>query len=224
MNTEQIQELKARAAKHAALADPLRLHAVDLLSAGDLSSTELQGLLRIPSNLLAHHLRVLEDQGMVLRSRSQGDRRRSYVHLIPGALGSLGLAPTASAHRVVFVCTANSARSQLAAALWQRISPIPVTSAGTHPADRIDPGAVKVARSHHLDLAGSVPHSIADVLRDEDYIITVCDTAHEELGSTDAVHWSVPDPVLVGTSAAFDVAYDDLAHRVSELAPRLEAA
>jgi ArsR family transcriptional regulator, arsenate/arsenite/antimonite-responsive transcriptional repressor / arsenate reductase (thioredoxin) len=224
MNTEQIRELKARAAKHAALADPLRLHAVDLLSKSDLSSTELQTRLNIPSNLLAHHLRILEDQGMVIRSRSQGDGRRSYVHLVSEALASLELAPPASARRVVFVCTANSARSQLAAALWQQVSPIPATSAGTHPADRIDPGAVKVARAHHLDLADPRPQSIVDVLHDDDFIVTVCDTAHEELGSMETVHWSVPDPVLVGTPSAFGAAYDDLAHRVSELAPRLSAA
>jgi ArsR family transcriptional regulator, arsenate/arsenite/antimonite-responsive transcriptional repressor / arsenate reductase (thioredoxin) len=81
-----------------------------------------------------------------------------------------------------------------------------------------------VARSHLLDLADTAPRSIADVLGDEDYVITVCDSAHEELASPGAIHWSVPDPVPVGTSAAFDAAYDDLAHRVSELAPRLRAA
>jgi protein-tyrosine-phosphatase/biotin operon repressor len=224
MNIELMTELQVRAAKHAALADPVRLHVVDLLTGGDLSSTELRNALGISSNLLAHHLRVLEDQTIVVRSRSQGDRRRSYVHLMPGALQSLQVATPASAHRVVFVCTANSARSQLAAALWQQVSPIPATSAGTRPADRIDPGAVKVARRHRLDLANSRPRSIADVLDEEDFIITVCDTAHEELGRTDAIHWAVSDPVLVGTTEAFEVAYDELAHRVGELAPRIHAA
>jgi protein-tyrosine-phosphatase/DNA-binding transcriptional ArsR family regulator len=224
MNTEQIREIEARAAKHAALADPIRLYAVDLLSTSDRSSTELQELLQVPSNLLAHHLRVLEDQGLVSRSRSQGDRRRTYVHLEQGMLSRVEPISAVTAHRVVFVCTANSARSQLAAALWQRASPIPATSAGTHPADRIDAGAIKAASRHHLDFADSSPRSIDDVLAAEDFIVTVCDTAHEELGRADAIHWSVPDPVLVGTVAAFDAAYDDLATRVSELAPRLHAA
>jgi ArsR family transcriptional regulator, arsenate/arsenite/antimonite-responsive transcriptional repressor / arsenate reductase (thioredoxin) len=217
-------DLQARVAKHAALADPVRLHTVDLLAGGDLSSTELQNVLGISSNLLAHHLRVLEDHGVVVRSRSQGDRRRSYVHLQPDALQPLLFTPATSAHRLVFVCTANSARSQLAAALWQQASPIPATSAGTHPADRIDPGAIKAASRHHLDIADFTPRSIDDVLAAEDFIITVCDTAHEELGRADAIHWSVPDPVLVGTAAAFDATYNDLASRVNELAPRLHAA
>jgi ArsR family transcriptional regulator, arsenate/arsenite/antimonite-responsive transcriptional repressor / arsenate reductase (thioredoxin) len=224
MNTEQMSDLKARAAKHAALADPLRLLAVDLLSDNDLSSTELQTLLGIPSNLLAHHLRILEDQGLISRSRSQGDRRRTYVHLEEGSTSPLQPVPAMKAHRIVFVCTANSARSQLAAALWQKASPIPATSAGTHPADRIDPGTINAAGRHHLDFPDLTPRSIDDVLAAEDFIITVCDTAHEELGGTDAIHWSVPDPVLVGTPAAFDAAYNDLAIRVSELAPRLHAA
>jgi protein-tyrosine-phosphatase/DNA-binding MarR family transcriptional regulator len=224
MNTEQIREIEARAAKHAALADPARLHVVDLLGGGDLSSTDLQNALGISSNLLAHHLRVLEDHGIIVRTRSQGDRRRSYVHLQPVALQPLRFTRATSAHRIVFVCTANSARSQLAAALWQQASPIPATSAGTHPADRIDAGAIKAASRHHLDFADSTPRSIDDVLAAEDFIVTVCDSAHEELGRADAIHWSVPDPVLVGTAAAFDAAYDDLASRVSELAPRLHAA
>jgi ArsR family transcriptional regulator, arsenate/arsenite/antimonite-responsive transcriptional repressor / arsenate reductase (thioredoxin) len=223
MNVEQSTDLAARAAKHAALADPARLRVVDLLSIGDRSSTELRRALGIPSNLLAHHLLVLEEQGIVVRSRSQGDRRRSYVHLVPGALESIHFTPVARAHRVVFVCTANSARSQLAAALWQRVSAVPATSAGTHPAARIDPGAIKAARRHRLEFAELTPRSIDDVLADEDFIITVCDTAHEELGRADAIHWSVPDPVLVGTPAAFDAAYDDLAARVDELAPRISA-
>jgi protein-tyrosine-phosphatase len=132
--------------------------------------------------------------------------------------------PVSRAHRVVFVCTANSARSQLAAALWQQNSDIPATSAGTHPADRIDPGAVKAAARHHMTFAVAKPQSLATVLRDEDFVITVCDSAHEELDRADAVHWSVPDPVLLGTAAAFDAAYDDIARRVIELAPRLVAA
>ena len=58
----------------------------------------------------------------------------------------------------------------------------------------------------------------------DDYVITVCDTAHEELAGVPSLHWSVPDPVRIGTRAAFDAAYDELARRVDDLAPRLTAA
>ena len=224
MNAELTSDLKRRAAQHAALADPARLRIVDLLATGDRSPLELQMVLGMPSNLVAHHLRVLEERGMLTRTRSEGDRRRSYLRLRAGGFAGLASVPMTSARRVLFVCTANSARSQLAAALWQQKSAIPVASAGTHPADRVDPGAVKAARRHRLILDAPRPLSISDVYEDHDYVITVCDAAHEELSRADAVHWSVPDPVRVGTDSAFDDAYDELARRVDDLAPRLTAA
>ena len=116
---------------HAALADPARLAITDTLLAGDASPSELAAMLAMPSNLLAHHLHVLEQAGVITRRRSEGDRRRTYLRLIPGALDPLAPSPARSARRVLFVCTANSARSHLAAALWRRASSIPAASAGT---------------------------------------------------------------------------------------------
>ena len=213
---------------HAALADPARLRIVDRLSEGDASPKELQVLLQIPSNLLAHHLRVLARDGLVLRRRSEADRRRTYLHLVPDALDILSPSISARASRVVFVCTANTARSQLAAALWNRVSPVPATSAGTHPGDTIAPGAVAAAERHRLPLRRLRPQALDDVLADGDYLVTVCDNAHEELYRSrqlaGAAHWSVPDPVPVGTVTAFEVAYEDLAARVAHLAPRVSAS
>ncbi|SEE69781.1 helix-turn-helix domain-containing protein [Jiangella alba] len=223
MNAERT-DLERRAARHAALADASRLHIVDLLSLGDLAPSELQARLAMPSNLLAHHLKALEAVGMLTRGRSEADRRRSYVRLTPGALDGLVPGSAGRAHRVVFVCTANSARSQLAAALWRRASRIPVASAGTHPADRIDPGAVAAARRHHLPLPARRPRLLADVAADDDFVITVCDHAHEELGDRGGLHWSIPDPVRAGTDHAFDATVTALAGRVSGLAPRLAAS
>ncbi len=128
-------------------------------------------------------------------------------------------APGASA--VVFVCTANSARSHLAAALWRRASDVPSTSAGTHPADRIDPGAIDVAGRHDLPRPRRRPRDLADVIGAGDLVITVCDLAHDELGVPHELHWSIPDPVRVGSDAAFDTAYDEIEGRVRALAPRL---
>ncbi|MCR2692907.1 hypothetical protein NSP23_24515, partial [Salmonella enterica] len=82
-----------------------------------LSPTEIGVALGLPSNLVTHHLNVLESVGMVSRSRSEADKRRSYVHLAETALRGLTPGRVERADRVVFVCTANSARSQLAAAL-----------------------------------------------------------------------------------------------------------
>ena len=179
---------------HAALADPARLRITDALADGDASPSELAVLVAMPSNLLAHHLHVLEQAGIIARRRSEGDRRRSYLRLVPGALDSLAAPSARAARRVLFVCTANSARSQLAAALWRRSSEVPAVSAGTHPADAIDPGAVAAAHRHQLPLPRLRPRRLGDVRHDGDLVITVCDLAHEELGGLAAVHWSVPDP------------------------------
>ena len=90
MNTEQSSDLARRAAVHAALADQARLLITDTLAEGDASPSELGALLAMPSNLLAHHLHVLEQAGIITRRRSEGDRRRSYLRLVPGALDGLG--------------------------------------------------------------------------------------------------------------------------------------
>jgi protein-tyrosine-phosphatase/DNA-binding HxlR family transcriptional regulator len=224
MKTEANHSIEARALKHAALADAGRLRIVDLLTLGDLSASELQEELGMASNLLAHHLRALEEVGIIARHRSEGDRRRSYVTLAPGALDGLAPGAALSASRVVFVCTANSARSQLAAALWNAASPIPAVSAGTHPADRIAEGAIAVATARALDLPDAAPRPLAVVAAPGDFVVTVCDSAREELGDAASVHWSIPDPVRVGTEAAFDSAYSALEGRVGELAARLTAA
>jgi protein-tyrosine-phosphatase/DNA-binding transcriptional ArsR family regulator len=223
MLPEQTSDLDRRAIMHAALSDPARLRISDTLLTGDASPSELAAMLAMPSNLLAHHLHVLEQAGIITRRRSDGDRRRTYLQLIPGALDALAPPPARAALRVLFVCTANSARSHLAAALWRQASTVPAASAGTHPAARIEPGAVAAARRHHLPMRRLRPCHISDVRRDGDLIITVCDLAHEELGRQAAVHWSVPDPVPAGDPASFDAALAELSHRVVRLAPRLAA-
>jgi protein-tyrosine-phosphatase len=125
---------------------------------------------------------------------------------------------------VLFVCTANSARSHLAAALWRRASRVPAVSAGTRPAERIDPGAIAAARRHRLPLPRLRPRHLGEVQDEGDLVVTVCDLAREELGGQAAVPWSVPDPVPAGDPPSFDTAVADLRDRVGRLAPCLTAA
>ena len=222
MNTEQTDRGR-RAAVHAALGDPTRLAVVDELAAGDRSPHELAETLGLPSNLLAHHLRVLQEAGVVARSRSEADRRRTYVRVVPAALTGLVPAAAIAAPRVVFVCTHNSARSQLAAALWSQRSPVPVASAGTHPAPRIHRRAVRVAHRHGLSLDDGRTSQVDAVLRPEDLVVAVCDSAYEELGAApDRLHWSVPDPVRLDTDAAFERAYEEIEQRVDRLVDAVE--
>ncbi len=206
---------------HAALADVTRLQIVDALGAGDVSPSELGAMLAMPSNLIAHHLRVLEQAGLVARRRSEGDGRRVYLQLVPGTLEALAIPAVRRAVRVLFVCTANSARSHMAAALWRRASSLPAASAGTHPAARIEQGAIAAARRHHLPMRRLRPRHVSAVRRDGDLVITVCDLAHEELGHQAALHWSVPDPAPAGDTASFDQALAELSHRVDRLVPRV---
>ena len=223
MNDERRSELERRSALHAALADPARLAITDALADGDASPSELAALLAMPSNLLAHHLHVLEATGLVTRHRSEGDRRRTYLRLVPGVVDALTGPPGRAARRVLFVCTANSARSHLAAALWRRASPVPAVSAGTRPAARIHPGAVDAAMRHQLRLPRLRPRPVGDVLDAGDLVVTVCDLAHEELGRLAAVHWSIPDPVPAGGPGSFDAALAELDGRVTRLAARVTA-
>ena len=217
MNTERSAVLSERAGRHAALSDVSRLAMVDALRWSDRSPSELGRMLELPSNLVAHHLRVLRDVGLVTQVRSQGDARRAYLQLVPDALDGLGRAPGWMAERVVFVCLHNSARSQLAAALWRQSSGTPAASAGTAPAGLVHPGAVAVARRHRLPMPRPTTHRLSAVLRDSDLVITLCDEAHEDLAGTvsqHVLHWSIPDPVRVGTDAAFDRAYEQIAARI----------
>jgi protein-tyrosine-phosphatase len=220
MNSERIDGLSRRAAVYGALSDPARLHIVDILALGDASPSELIEVLGLPSNLLAHHLKVLREAGLVTSHRSQGDGRKQYLRLVDDAL-ALAVPPTKAPARVVFVCTANSARSHLASALWRRTSAIPSVSAGTHPAERIDPGAIEVAERRGLPLPRIRPKALSDVAADGDLVVTVCDLAHEELAVPNELHWSIPDPVRVGTPTAYDEVYDEIEGRVAALAARL---
>ncbi len=186
-------DIDARAARHAALGEPTRLRIVDALAMGDLSPREMQAVLGTSSNLLAHHLRVLEECGLIERTPSAGDRRRHYVRLRHDRLHALASRPAPTASRVVFVCTGNATRSQLAEHLWRRRSDVPVASAGVAPADAVSAGAIGVAASHGIDLSAALPRRLDDVERPGDLRVTVCDRAHELLGTSD-LHWSVTAP------------------------------
>lgn len=209
----------------AALADPARLAIVDHLLGADASPSELRTMLSIPSNLLAHHVNVLERAGVLRRSRSEADGRRIYLKLNHAALETLISPADHKARRVVFVCTQNSARSQLAAAIWNRHSSVPATSAGTKPADHVHPGAVEAARRHNVALRPTKPRHLNDVLDPQDLVIAVCDNAHEELpADLRRIHWSVRDPVRTAQPVAFDEAMTDLTARITRLTPTLQPA
>jgi ArsR family transcriptional regulator, arsenate/arsenite/antimonite-responsive transcriptional repressor / arsenate reductase (thioredoxin) len=210
--------LQEQAARHAALGEPARLAIVQELVASDRSPKELGAWLGIPSNLLAHHLEVLEDAGLITRSASAGDGRRKYVRLRRDRLAGLGVTGRAPRGEMLFLCTHNSARSQLAAAMWTRRTGRRAASAGTRPAPRVHRGAVAAAKRAGFSLAGAVPTAIEAVPADVQ-VVTVCDLVHEGLDvRPEWWHWSIPDPAERGDAADFDAVVAELDERITAVA------
>ncbi|MFU8840567.1 MAG: helix-turn-helix domain-containing protein [Nitriliruptoraceae bacterium] len=223
--TQVPRELAARAAVHRALGDTHRLAIVDALRLSDRPPSELARITGLGSNLVAFHLTVLEDADLVARTPSQGDARRRYVRLQPRALATLLPSLDVVAEDVLFICTHNAARSQLAAALWSRATGRPARSAGSEPRERVHPLAVAEAARHGIDLSAATPHGYDDVADAPDLVVSVCDRAHEAGPPFDVptLHWSVPDPID-GGPAEFAAAYAELAARIEVLAGSARAA
>lgn len=202
---------------HAALGESVRLAIVEDLAVSDRSPMELSELFGLATNLLAHHLDVLDDAGLIERFVSDGDKRRRYVRLVRAPLAELSIATARPAGSVLFVCSHNSARSQLAAALWCARTGQPARSAGTHPADRVHRGAIAAAARAGIDLSDAEPRLLKDP-SGADVVVTVCDRAHEELDPGPSWwHWSIPDPAETATDEAFDAVVADLDARIATL-------
>ena len=132
---------------------------------------------------------------------------------------------------VLFVCTHNSARSQLAAALWRQRSEragLPrALSAGTRPAQRVHPLALAVAERRGLDLHDAAPRHIEEIPGVPKLVVTVCDEAHEELRTRRKIariHWSLPDPAALGEERAFEKTARTLSARIEGLSAAFASA
>lgn len=134
--------------------------------------------------------------------------------------------------RVLFVCTGNSARSQIAQALLERYGgpDFKVESAGTEPRG-VNPLAVRVLAEHRIDWSGARSKSVSEFLRQSfDYVITVCDRARQTCpvfpGSENTLHWGLDDPAEVqGTEAERLAAFQATAMELTiRLRPFIEIA
>ena len=209
-----------RARTHAALGDPHRLRIVDELLGSDRTFQELATLVGLPGNAAAHHLAVLEGAGLIERHISEGDHRRRYVSIRPQALDDLVARSPAPPSAVLFICTHNSARSQFAAALWSLRTSLAAESAGRDPAPVVHPAAVSHAADYGVDLSTAVPKGYDAIVRAPDLLVSVCDRAREaDLPfAVPVIHWSIPDPVAVGSADAFRSAFAAIAERVDRFA------
>lgn len=201
--------LGSRARIFAALGEPRRLLIAESLSLSHRTPGELMEISGLSSNLLTHHLDILEKAGLVRRLAGSSDRRKRFVALENSAHEFLR--PANLLGNVLFVCTQNSARSQLASAMWSAETGRPALSAGTQPADRVHPMAIEVARSHGLDLSNATPQLLSPKLVGKNTIITVCDQAHDELSDPlTRMHWSIPDPAKRGRLSDFENSFNSI--------------
>jgi arsenate reductase len=119
--------------------------------------------------------------------------------------------------RLLFLCTGNSARSQMAEAIlnWRGGGRFHAESAGSRPAARVNPLAIETMRLHGLDWSGHSPRSVDGLEREPwDFVITVCDRAKESCpifpGQPVLAHWGMPDPAEVeGDEAVKRAAFRD---------------
>ena len=214
-----MDDVVARSQRHAALGDPTRLAIVDELATSDRAPVELQRLTGIPSNLLAHHLDVLEQVGLITRSRSSGDGRRRYVHLHRDALDGLipgrppsGAAGAVRVHPQLGPLPAGRRPVDRSSPTSPPTAPAPTRPTGSTPAPS-PPPAAPASTSAPPDPSCSTTSADRPAL-----VVTVCDRAHEELDPEPAwLHWSIPDPVATPSRAAFDATVAELRSRITGL-------
>lgn len=201
------------------LGHELRWQIVQHLARGDYRVQDLAPLLKAAPNLISYHLRQLEQAALVEERQSDADGREVFFHLDPTRLHQLYQEAGSALHpafarsgeggpparvppvRVLFLCTHNSARSQIAEALLRHHSKgaVEVASAGTQPT-AVHPLTLETLRQAHIP-AGQLQAKQVDTLLGQQftYVVTVCDQAHEICPSfPDApvhLHWSLPDPL-----------------------------
>ena len=213
------------------LSDPLRWQLLGELARSDRRVGELVQLVGKPPNLVSYHLAELRRGGVVSARRSSADGRDVYYTAdlshcrdLLGDVGrslhpGLSLAPTRSIQvatgrtraRVLFLCTGNSARSQIAEALVEHRSAgkVEATSAGSHPKP-LHPNAVRVMAERGVDIADRPTKSLARFAGTRfDRVITLCDRVREICpqfpGAPVLAHWSVVDPA--GAESSDDATY-----------------
>jgi ArsR family transcriptional regulator, arsenate/arsenite/antimonite-responsive transcriptional repressor / arsenate reductase (thioredoxin) len=191
---------------------PVRWQLLSELARSDLRVGELCTLAGRRQSLVSYHLRRLRDGGLVSVRRSTADGRDSYYVLDLARCGELladagaalhpGLAPATPVPApadVLFLCTGNSARSQMAEALCERLSggAISAVSAGSHPKP-LHPDAVRVMRERGIDIAGRRSKHLSEFSgRRFDHVISLCDRVREvcpEFPGAERTHWSIPEP------------------------------
>jgi ArsR family transcriptional regulator, arsenate/arsenite/antimonite-responsive transcriptional repressor / arsenate reductase (thioredoxin) len=238
------------------LADEQRWRLLQELARSDRKVSELTELVGRPQNLVSYHLASLRDAGIVSARRSSADRRDTYYRMdmrrCAESLRGVGpaLQPglrldavdprTLDGHprrrpSVLFLCTGNSARSQMAEALLEHHSggTIRARSAGSHPKP-LHPNAVRVMAESGIDISTRTSKHMDRFSETRfDRVITLCDKVREICpqfpGAAATAHWSMPDPAAEGEAdetsyPAFERTAEELESRIPFLLSELTLA
>lgn len=233
---------------------PLRWQLLVNLARGDHTVHELTALVEQPQNLVSYHLGKLRNAGLVSARRSTADGRDAFyaadLTRVGGLLDAAGQAlhpglrrvrryedtvrsprsgsattPAVRA-RLLFLCTGNSARSQMAEALARALGSVEAHSAGSHP-KALHPNAVRVMRDQYsLDLAAQRSKHVSVYAHERfDRVITLCDRMREVCpefpGKPEAVHWSIPDPAAGHGADDNETTYPAFRRTAAELGTRI---
>jgi protein-tyrosine-phosphatase len=207
------------------LAHDIRWRIVLALSHSDYRVEELVKKVKHPHNLVSYHLKRLRSKHLVSERRSSADGRDIYYSLnldqfrhlyfqagqsVHPALGEPSAQSEvesanvrARAIRVLFLCTHNSARSQIAEGLLRSLGgdQVEVFSAGSEPSS-IHPLAIKVMLAIGIDVSQQRSKHFNEFIGQKfDYVVTVCDRVRESCpvfpGEPEQIHWSFEDPASV---------------------------
>jgi ArsR family transcriptional regulator, arsenate/arsenite/antimonite-responsive transcriptional repressor / arsenate reductase (thioredoxin) len=229
---------------------PVRWRLLRELSRSDRRVGELCELVGKPQSLVSYHLGRLRSERLVSMRRSAADGRDAYYRVDLARCGELVAATGEALHpglrldpvlprrgergsrmpraRVLFLCTGNSGRSQIAEALAEQLSggAVQAFSAGSHPKP-LHPAAVRVMRERGIELAGRRSKHLSEFTAQRfDSVISLCDRVREVCpefpGHPEMVHWSIPDPARESTDegaadAAFERTTNDLTGRIAFL-------
>ena len=205
--------------------DPVRWQLLRELARSDRRVQELTDLTGRPQNVVSYHLGQLRSAGLASARRSSADGRDAYYRVDLPKLGTMlaetgrtvhpglqltaGVAnpatgPPAAAPQLLFLCTGNSARSQIAGALAvaRSAGQVEAASAGSRPKP-VHANAVRVMRERGIDVSSCrSKHLSLFAVRKFDYVITLCDKVREACpefpGHPGCIHWSTPDPAASG--------------------------
>jgi protein-tyrosine-phosphatase len=207
------------------LGNEVRWKLLTLLARSDYCNQELVRVLQHPQNLVSYHLGLLRELGLLTEHRSTADERTTYYGLNLERFSSLYFASGDALHpaldhteavqpeshaslpytsaRVLFLCTQNSARSQMAEGILRHLSGgrIEALSAGSRP-QPVHPLAVRALAAFGIDISQQHSKHLDEMKqRSFDYIVTVCDRVREACPTfpddPERIHWSISDPVAI---------------------------